>query len=180
MRVFFDSEFVDDGVTIDLISLAAVREDGATFYAVSTEYDRKKAQDHPFVGKYVLPSVDKAVSEVRAKLWTRQQIRLSFQHFSECRLYPGDKAQEPEFWADYGSYDWVALCQLFGTMLDLPDKWPRFVRDVQQFRKSVGMEKFNITKDRGHDALLDALEVQARWKHITENSVPAKMIQVGH
>ncbi len=30
------------------------------------------------------------------------------------------------------SYDWVVLCQLFGTMMDLPKGWPMWCRDLKQ------------------------------------------------
>ena len=35
----------------------------------------------------------------------------------------------PKYYADY---DWVALCQLYGRMLDLPGRWPMFCRDLKQ------------------------------------------------
>jgi hypothetical protein len=35
LRVFVDTEFYEDGSTIDLISIGAARSDGAEFYAVS-------------------------------------------------------------------------------------------------------------------------------------------------
>jgi len=37
-----------------------------------------------------------------------------------------------ELWADYGAYDHVLLCSLFGRMIDLPEWMPMFTRDLQQ------------------------------------------------
>ena len=37
MKIFFDTEFIEDGKTIDLISIGMVREDGETYYASSPE-----------------------------------------------------------------------------------------------------------------------------------------------
>lgn len=34
--------------------------------------------------------------------------------------------------------DWVVFCQMFGTMLDLPNGWPMFCRDIRQFRSDKG------------------------------------------
>ena len=43
-RFFIDTEFVEDGKTIDLISIGIVCEDGREFYAVSTEFDGGRAK----------------------------------------------------------------------------------------------------------------------------------------
>ncbi len=36
MKIFYDAEFIEDGVTIDLISIAMVAEDGRELYAVAS------------------------------------------------------------------------------------------------------------------------------------------------
>ena len=145
------------GTVIDLISIGIVREDGATYYAISAEFDLQKALAHPFLVKEVLPHLDSA------DFWKpRSQIA------AEIRDFVGT---DPEFWADYASYDWVALCQLYGTMMDLPKGWPMFVRDVQQLRKTYGFPKMQLLEDAHHNALADARECHARWKYMTENSI---------
>ena len=40
MKIFFDTEFIEDGKTIDLLSIGAVRDDGETYYAEPAEADR--------------------------------------------------------------------------------------------------------------------------------------------
>jgi len=52
VRCFVDTEFYEDGNTIDLISIGAVRSDGAEFYAVSTE--AKLDRVSPWVREHVL------------------------------------------------------------------------------------------------------------------------------
>src|SRR3954452_23658432 len=37
-RYFYDTEFIEDGTTIDLVSIGVVDETGREFYAVSTEF----------------------------------------------------------------------------------------------------------------------------------------------
>ena len=51
MRFFYDCEFIEDGTTIDLVSIGVVGEDGREFYAVSTGFDPEKAgeRDYGFV-----------------------------------------------------------------------------------------------------------------------------------
>ena len=43
MRYFYDTEFIEDGRTIELISIGVVAEDGREYYAVSTEFDPERA-----------------------------------------------------------------------------------------------------------------------------------------
>ncbi|MGH3782429.1 MAG: polyadenylate-specific 3'-exoribonuclease AS, partial [Pseudonocardiaceae bacterium] len=42
MRFFYDCEFIEDGVTIELISIGVVDEQGREYYAVSTEFDPER------------------------------------------------------------------------------------------------------------------------------------------
>lgn len=60
------------------------------------------------------------------------------------------------------SYDWVLLCQMFGTMVELPRHFPQFCMDIQQWWIHLGrphMSKVRPTKpDNEHNALADA-----RW-----------------
>ena len=43
MKFWFDTEFIEDGRTIDLISIGMVAEDGRQYYAVSSEFDSNNA-----------------------------------------------------------------------------------------------------------------------------------------
>lgn len=44
-KIWFDTEFMDDGITIELISIGMVRDDGVEYYAESAEADLSKAND---------------------------------------------------------------------------------------------------------------------------------------
>src|SRR6185369_2628273 len=103
MKVWFDTEFIEDGKTIDLLRIGMVREDGAMFYAESSEDDHSKASD--WVKANVLPSL-----LGQQALFTRPIIAESIVRF--C-------GERPQFWAYYADYDWVAICQLYGTMMQL-------------------------------------------------------------
>ncbi|MFL6228420.1 MAG: hypothetical protein ACJ741_06540, partial [Pyrinomonadaceae bacterium] len=72
------------------------------------------------------------------------------------RCFVGD--DEPEFWGYYSAYDHVALCQLFGTMMDLPKGFPMYTRDIKQLCDSLGNPKLPEQGKGEHDALADA-----RW-----------------
>jgi hypothetical protein len=43
VRYWFDTEFIEDGTTIDLISIGIVDEDGRTLYLESSECDLDRA-----------------------------------------------------------------------------------------------------------------------------------------
>jgi hypothetical protein len=144
MRVFFDTEFIEDGKTIDLISIGAVREDGRMFYAENSECDRSRASE--WVRVNVLSKLSAGQS-----LMTRSDIASAFVEFA---------GEKPEFWAYYADYDWVALCQLFGTMMDLPKGWPKICYDLRQWLDMNGYK--NVKQPDAadaHSALADAIWV---------------------
>lgn len=45
MKYFFDTEFIEDGKTIELLSIGIVSEDGREFYAESLDADHSKAEE---------------------------------------------------------------------------------------------------------------------------------------
>ena len=76
MRYFYDTEFIEDGRTIELISIGVVAEDGREYYAVSTEFDPERAGS--WVRANVLPKLPPPASQ----LWrSRSQIRADLEKF---------------------------------------------------------------------------------------------------
>ena len=45
MKYFFDTEFIEDGKTIDLISIGIVAEDGRELYLLNYDCDHSMASD---------------------------------------------------------------------------------------------------------------------------------------
>lgn len=138
----FDTEFIEDGRTIDLLSIGVVREDGAEYYAEVAEADRSRA--NPWVRANVLP-------HLTGDTLPRAQIGADLVEFAGAH---------PQWWAYYADYDWVALCQLYGTMMDLPDGWPMFCMDIKQLCVSMGDPRLPEQASTEHHALADA-----RWCH---------------
>lgn len=156
MRFFIDTEFIEDGERIHPLAVAIVDEAGVPFYAVIEDVDRTLAGD--WVKEHVLPYVDEVPPCQVFVRGTRADVA------DAVREWVAERTDRPEFWADYGSYDWVLLCQLFGTMMDLPDGWPMFIRDVQQIRPA-GMVL--PEPEHAHQAVSDALCTRDRWKALT-------------
>ena len=55
MRFFYDTEFIDNGRTIELISIGVAAEDGREYYACSTEFPVEQAGR--WVRTHVLPKL---------------------------------------------------------------------------------------------------------------------------
>lgn len=147
MKFWFDTEFIEDGKTIDLISIGIVAEDGRTFYAESLECEYDRASD--WVKANVLPH-----------LVGGNYLRPRSAIARDIVEFVGD---EPEFWAYYADYDWVVLCQLYGTMMDLPKGWPMYCRDIKQLCDDLGNPKLPEQAGAEHDALQDARWNRQAW-----------------
>ena len=63
---------------------------------------------------------------------------------------------KPEFWGYFADYDWVAFCQLFGSMMDLPKGFPRHCRDIKQWADALGGIQLPKPEVEIHHALHDA------------------------
>lgn len=151
MRIFFDTEFYENGTTIDLISIGMVREDGEIYYA----------------------EVKNAKTKASCSEWLRQNVKphLVGSEKSEKQIaYEIVKfvGTAPEFWAYYGAYDWVTLCQLYGRMMDLPKSWPMFCMDIKQLCVTKGNPELPEQKGQLHNALADALQAKFWWEFLTE------------
>lgn len=167
MKIFYDTEFIDDGYTIDLISIGMVREDGKSFYAISKEFSAERLFQHPWLVENVLPSLP-VLKVDGSKPWTlenyagapeggkpwlwRYQIRNAVLEF--C-----NEDGPPEFWGDYAAYDHVALAQLFGDMTAWPAGWPMYTQDVQMLADLFYLPKECVPVQPAgeqHHALYDA------------------------
>ena len=155
MKYFYDTEFIEDGKTIDLISIGIVCEDGREYYAISREFKKRKASQwvkdnvlDKLPPRFVNPMYDSPNLFQKSKAWkSRKQITKDIIEFV------GD--DKPEFWAYYADYDHVVLCQLFGTMMDLPKNFPMYTRDLKQLLDSKGNPKMKKCEN-AHNALDDA------------------------
>ncbi len=150
MLIWFDTEFIEDGRTIDLLSIGMVREDGAEYYAESKDCDITRAS--AWVKSNVLPHL-RGIGSPRAVI-ARDIIEFA--------------GREPDFWAYYADYDWVALCQLYGTMLRVPDGWPKLCLDIKQEAHRLGNPRLPLVGKDEHNALLDARWNRQAWQFLRD------------
>lgn len=168
MKFFIDTEFMEDGERIIPLSIGIVSERFHSLYIVVTDVDRSLANE--FVVANVLPTID--IPPPNGVVYLRL-ARAEVAGAIESWLV-GLTEDGIEFWADYGAYDWVLFCQLWGNMTDLPEEFPMFVRDVEQFRHAVGWagpfpyeESRDYSAEPEHNAINDAYSTFQRWAFLT-------------
>lgn len=169
MRWFLDTEFHEDGRVIDLISIALVNENGGFYYAVSTEFDPEKCGE--WVKANVLPKLP-----LRSSVLWKPRTRIA-DDIRTMLLYDDDK---PEIWAYFADYDWVALCQLYGRMIDLPKGFPFWCRDLKQLMADHDVDKKDLPAEDPngeHNALADARWVRAAYLHIGCTMGPRRLMR---
>lgn len=158
MRFFFDTEFIERGhsAPISLISVGIVSALGKEFYAISSEFDPESANE--WVKANVLPNLGEGPRLTHPEL---AHAVLKFVNSSGLPNSDGSISRfdsGPEFWGYYADYDWVVLCQMFGTMMDLPRGWPMYCRDLKQWCDQLGNPQLPKQESTEHNALADA-----RW-----------------
>lgn len=71
MRYWFDTEFIEDGKTIDLLSIGIVAEDGREFYAENVEADLTKGSD--WVQHNVIVHLD-WLNHGKTRIWSTRSV----------------------------------------------------------------------------------------------------------
>lgn len=196
-KIFYDAEFLEDGRTIELISLGMVREDGKTLYAINDkllrpEHDKlagpgslyARVCEHDWLMDNVVPHLP-LISRDGRELTHKKRSPLGPGFFTLDPEHPAVlpkrliRAQvrefvlgvdEPELWSWYCSYDHLVLCQLFGKMNDLPTGFPMHTNDVMTLATLAGGRQPDepMQQTTAHDALADAWHHRNLWAFYTE------------
>ena len=114
INYYIDTEFIEDGSTIDLISIGIVSGDGREYYAISTEFKPRKASQ--WVKDNVLSQLPPKPSAIHnpwisptdreaSKAWkSRKTIAAEVEEFllgtDERPSIDGYLGKSPEIWAD--------------------------------------------------------------------------------
>lgn len=161
MRYWLDTEFIEDGKTIQLLSIGIVAEDGRELYLetqAAHDYKAFGTCQNEWVKENVIPHLGQTDFGC-----TREDIRANLLAFCDP-----DQHGKPEFWGYYADYDWVVLCQLFGTMMDLPKGWPMFCMDIKQWAVMLDNPKLPEQSTTEHHALADARWNKEAWDFLAE------------
>jgi len=177
MKYWFDTEFIEDGKTIDLISIGMVAEDGRELYACNLDAQLHRAHEKDF---WLKDNVLSKLPPYSDEAWMRKsEIRTRVLDFVLApRPFADDVAlkdrktidgERIEFWAYYADYDWVVFCQLFGRMIDLPPQFPMFCMDLKQLSVDVGSPKHPKQVGGEHNALADAHYAHNLYRFLMEH-----------
>jgi hypothetical protein len=162
-RIFYDTEFIEDGRHIDLISIGMVREtDGAELYLVNRDMPERKIRKHEWLMKNVVPGLPQPHGDWRNHMpakwlfnWNDPLVKHRQEIADRVRRFIQD-TPDAQLWAWYGAYDHVVLAQLFGTMVDLPNGIPMWTNDIQQEAARLGNPQMPEQPHGVHNALEDA------------------------
>ena len=191
-RYFLDCEFIEDGHTIDLISIGIVCDDGHEYYAISTEFNPRKASQ--WVKDNVLSQLPPKPSAIHnpwisptdreaSKAWkSRKEIAHEVEEFllgtDERPSIDGYLGKSPEIWGDYCGFDFVAFSQLMSShkkrkthnpMVDAyPANLPYYFHDVRQEWDRIGQHQLPKQENGIHNALTDARHIKTVWEFLTD------------
>jgi hypothetical protein len=178
-RLFLDTEFIENFTTglrprhyIDLISIALVKDSGETYSAISNEYQYEDADDwvKANVIKPLYESLDLAaynyIDVTNFQKYTGKPNSIIAE---EIKDFVG---KDPIFYGYFADYDWVLLCSLYGRMINLPESWPMYCRDVQQIIDGENFDKDQLKQAvpqvNTHLALDDAKWIKEAYKYVKE------------
>ncbi|MGW8387556.1 3'-5' exoribonuclease domain-containing protein [Streptomyces albidoflavus] len=173
VAIDYDLEFLENGRTIELISIGMVADNGREYYAVNSDAPWDRIKNHPWLMRNVWPHLPLrghksglvtvgGTTEVQLTTpgvvdTSDTQVRPHWVIANEVRDFI-QATPDVELWANYGAYDHVALCQLWGRMIDLPEGVPMFTHDIQQEARRLGLGWNDLPQQETgeHNALADA------------------------
>jgi len=173
MKVFFDTEFTGLHKKTSLISIGLISEDGKTFYAELTDYDKNQIND--WLQQNVIDN-----------LIMKQRNGLYYYINDNETFTKGDKAKiktlleewlqqfdSVEMWSDCLAYDWVLFNDIFGTAFDIPKNVYYIPFDICTLFKVKGIdpdisrEEFaEVVSDEKHNALHDAKVIKVCYEKL--------------
>ncbi len=190
MKVFFDTEFTGLHQHTTLISIGLIAEDGSTFYAELTDYDKSQVDD--WLRENVINNLlglelnapaalppdcycgDTKTIARKLERWL-SQLSTKDAAFGDRRNYePNNTPQKIEMWSDCLSYDWVLFCQLWGHAFNIPKNVYYIPFDICTLFKVRGIdpdisrEEFAglDTNGQKHNALWDAKVIKACYERL--------------
>jgi hypothetical protein len=188
--IAYDCEFIEDGSTIGLISIGMAADDGREYYAVNSDISfgseqsdalRKRISGHDWLMQNVIPHLPLTSAPHRSDntwIWSLDRSSLLVKPrwviANEVRDFIASTA-DPELWAWYAAYDHVALAQLWGPMIRLPNGVPMWTNDLKQEVQRLGNPELppmpGVTE---HNALSDAREVLHRLRWLRSEHAPTR------
>lgn len=177
-KVFFDTEFTGLHKGTTLISIGLISDNGKTFYAELTDYDRTQLND------WLMENVIKKLTLSKEKentgfgnnekeCWKGNKDYVALKLFRW--LFQWEKV---EIWSDCLAYDWVLFNNLFGTAFDIPKNVYYIPFDICTMFKlndidpDINREQFAFEQElplespEKHNALWDAKVIKKCYERL--------------
>ena len=166
MRYYYDTEFLDTGERVYLLSIGIVAEDGRKLHLVNAEAPWEMVRKNPWLMSNVVPHLNAlATSE-----WLpRAELRTAVRDFLRSPMGTGST----ELWAWYGAYDHVLLMQLLshdGQFSNVPLHVPHWTNDIRQKQWEMGDVPLPQQSGGHHNALRDAEHVMLLHQYLEAKS----------
>jgi hypothetical protein len=169
LKIFYDTEFLEDGRTIELISIGMVAEDGRELYLVNSEAPWRRIRKHGWLMANVVPNLPQPHGDWRNQMPKRWLIDFDNPAVQRKHVIADavrsfiQATADVQLWAWYAAYDHVALSQLWGPMIDHPHGVPMWTNDLRQEQQRLGDGLTLPLQPKGeHNALEDARHNQRR------------------
>ncbi|MGW7824667.1 hypothetical protein ACWGLF_42920 [Streptomyces puniciscabiei] len=182
--IYYDTEFIDTGSSIDLISIGLVAENAEELYCVVADDElmnrvirdewlrRHVMSSLPVAINYSLPANSPDGTTNPAWSWDldhpdwdcvlpRSVIADQVKQF--IKAFP-----DPQLWAWCGARDHVVMCWLWGQMAEQPTGIPNWTNDLRQEMRRLGDPRMPEQPKGEHNALEDARFNLVRAQHLAE------------
>lgn len=144
MNIYLDTEFILSENSIELISIGLVKNNGETYYAISTEFEEKNASNWV---------IDNVLAQLEQDLERKTLAQIKTEIIDFIGYETG------KFWAYVNTYDWFLILQLYDGIARLPYNFSFFCRELCQEVERIKLpETLFPPKPNAHHALADA-----RW-----------------
>jgi len=173
MKIFFDTEFTGLRQKTNLLSIGLVSEDGRTFYAEASQFDKQQ------VDTWITENV---LANMRFGDIYESRPKIDLEHHAEKADRAGiaydldewlAQFDAVEMWGDCLAYDWVLFCDLFGGAMSIPQNVYYIPFDICTLMKmsnvdpDISREEFSGISGAKHNALHDAKCIRACYQKLT-------------
>lgn len=162
-KVFHDWEFLENGESIQPISVGFVTERGDNEYFANADFNWDGATS--WLKENVKPYMDKPFAPEYLPLHEfNNKIVGYFKTLNN--LYPDSKIELVGYMCDY---DHVALAQRYGVMAWFPSYMPYYTSNVRQWADDLGLGDIPIPSDNHHNAVADAIWTKRAYDYLVKN-----------
>lgn len=174
-KVFFDTEFTGLHKNTTLISIGLHAENGETFYAELTDYDKSQVDDWIATNVIARLSLPDGIRD-KTYGWTIKSNKAEVAQFLTEWL---SQFEQVEMWSDCLSYDWVLFCDLYGHAFNIPKNVYYIPFDICTLFKAKGIDP-DISREKygcgevysempKHTASWDAYVIKLCYEKLTRH-----------